>query len=324
MYSTKHTSFIRTLLSNSQADDINDSSREWRIAKIGYSDHYSSCEFCGTAIKKHAIIKNDITEATLIIGLTCLENLRCVQKDLEFPDFKEYVNSQKTLLKSKIKRFYENIDIDTKSWRSWFLSLKNIPNDLREGIAQLRHWGILSDEFVDRFIQYHDDNRLFPREVLIPDDIYNYWEVKLAISIPDYLTINQAREYLEYRAKKEYLEKSTQKLKQVLGSLNNSERCPVCCGCYDSTILKRHLRVMHNYRECPICNEFLSPQTIDTHLIEKHNYQRCPVCDDVIKSNEIGKHLKYCYPICPECGVRVKPENLAKHLKKVHNLSTSV
>ena len=103
MYSTKHTSFIRNLLSNSQADDINDSSREWRITKTDYSEHYSPCEFCGTPIKNHAIIKNNTTGATLIIGLNCLNNLKCIQKGLKPPKFKGNDGKDKTIFDGKIK-----------------------------------------------------------------------------------------------------------------------------------------------------------------------------------------------------------------------------
>ena len=188
--------------------------------------------------------------------LNCLENLRCTQEGLEFPSFKEYVAVERTALKGKIKQLYEDTHVDFKSWKNWFLSLEDIPDDLKEGVAQLRYFGILSDEFVDRFIKYHDDNRQFPREYLIPDDIYHYLKVKLAISIPDYLTINQARGYLE---------------KKML-------RWPVCNELFNN--LKSHrLRrrrkypLKKDYIQCPVCKCLVKSTKLASHWISKHSKQ---------------------------------------------------
>ena len=197
MLSSKRASFFSNLFSNSQADDLNDAAREWKMSRVGHSEHFSPCECCGTAMKKHAMIENEVTGATLIIGLNCLENLRSAQEGLELPSLKEYVAMGRAILKGKIKQFYdEDIHVDFKSWKNWFLILEDIPDGLKEGIAQLRCWGILSNEHIDRFIKYHDNNRLFPREVFISDSIYLHLTKRLSINVPDYLTINQAREYL--------------------------------------------------------------------------------------------------------------------------------
>jgi hypothetical protein len=203
MSSPKRTSFKRTLFNNSEAGELSEAAKEWKITKIGHSEYYSQCECCGTPIKNHAIIENDITEATLIIGLNCLENLRCTQEGLELPSFKGYIRNSQTVLEGKIKQFYEGTPVDIKSWKNWFLHWfwgLDVPDDMKEGIAQLKLWGILSDEFMDRFIEYHDDNRLFPREVLIPVYSIFYWKRLLknliSLNIPAYITINQRNPFL--------------------------------------------------------------------------------------------------------------------------------
>ena len=326
MLSSKRTSFFSNLLSNSQADDLNDAAREWKMSKIGHSEQFSPCECCGTAMKRHAIIENEVTGATLIIGLNCLENLRCTQEWLELPSLKEYVAMGKAILKGKIKQFYEeNTPVVFRNWRNWFLSLEDIPDDLKEGVAQLRYWGILSDEFVGRFIKYHDDNRLFPREVLIPDNIY--YHLKITFAIPDYLTINQAKGYLEYRKVEDRGYKVCPKCLMIcepahfpnhLIQEHNYQICPVCNDVYESTILDKHLRGIHNYRECSICYELCD---VKTHLQEKHDSELCPHCNFVIKSDEFDNHLqqKHNYEMCPLCKQLVK--DFKFHIERKHKLN---
>jgi hypothetical protein len=297
MYSPKRTSFIHTLLSNSQANDINESAKEWRITKIGYSERYAPCECCGTPIKNHAIIENKTTRATLTIGLTCLENLRCTQEGLELPSFKEYINRSKNMLEGKIKQFYEDTLVDIKSWKNWFLSLEDIPDDLKEGFAQLKYWGILSDDLIDKFIEYHDDNRLFPREVLISPSTYFYLTKCLSIDVPDYLTISQAKQYLK---------------------MAGSEKCPQCEQLVE--FIEIHMVEKHDYQKCPECDEIYKPTKIGKHLIEVHKYRRCPICHQPFKEFYINTHLiqQHNWCECPECGISVSCKKLIKHLKEEH------
>lgn len=317
MLSSKRTSFFSNLLSNSQADDLNDAAREWKMSRIGHSEQFSPCECCGTAMKRHAIIENEVTGAILIIGLNCLENLRCTQEGLELPNLKEYVATGKAILRGKIKQFYEeDTPVDFRTWKNWFLSLEDIPDELKEGIAQLRYWGILSDEFVDMFIKYHDGNRLFPREVLIPDDIYHYLSHKLAIPIPDYLTINQAKQYLEYKNKEKCSEcgliVDSSNVNTHLLEQHNYQRCPKCDEVYKNVNV--HLAKVHQVKVCPLCNNLCA--SINKHLKEKHDSRLCQHCNIVIKLNEFEKHLqqKHHYKVCPACNQLVK--NLESHLKK--------
>jgi hypothetical protein len=335
MLSSKRTSFFSNLLSNSQADDLNDAAREWKMSRIGHSEQFSPCECCGTAMKRHAIIENEVTGAILIIGLNCLENLRCTQEGLELPSLKEYVAMGKAILKGKIKQLYEDdTPVVFRNWRNWFLSLEDIPDDLKEGVAQLRYWGILSDEFVGRFIKYHDDNRLFPREVLIPDDIYHYLEVKLAIPIPDYLTINQARKYLEYKNKKEYLEVGVLKLKAELTHIKQKRGklfkkvnnygyriCPKCLMICEPTHFHNHLIREHGCQVCPECNELVAIHNIRIHLSMQHHYKDCPVCHEFCSNmRNINVHLqeKHDSKFCPHCNIVIKLNEFDNHLQQKH------
>ena len=298
MLSSKRTSFFSNLLSNSQSDDLSNAAREWKMNRIGHSEQFSPCECCGTAMKRHAIIENKITGATLIIGLNCLENLKCTQEGMELPSLKEYVATGKAILRGKVKQFYEeeeDIPIDFKSWRNWFLSLENIPDELKEGIAQLRYWGILSDEYIDAFIRYHDDTRLFPGDVLIPDDIHQRLTQSLSISIPDFLTVNQARKYLAYKDKK---------------------ICPECGLIVDSKSMKPHLLKQHNFRQCSECGGVY--KDVNVHLVKGHGYSKCPICNEPFRYIEIHLRSKHKSELCPKCDTPVKLDEFDNHLHEVH------
>lgn len=202
------------------------------------------------------------------------------------------------------------------------MDLDDIPDDLKEGISQLMFFDVLSDEFIDRFIEYHDDNRLFPKRVLISIFDYSYLTEHLSINVPDYLTINQVKE-LTQMVDSEKCTICGHFIKNIeihLVKEHNYQRCPVCDSIFEPNEIKKHLEEVH-YQRCPVCNKMLNPKTIDTHLIQEHSY-KCPVCN---KSYEYSKEIKFHrhlieeHHYCPVCCKLYGVEKIKTHLIEKHN-----
>ena len=193
MIKTKRVSFQRVLLSTSKSRDLDSAANEWKFRDYSESSYEPiPCSFCGQPIKRCVFIENTITGEILPCGRICYRNLLALKAGLSLEDLPSYQGRRKVQIIGKLRAVYSGIPVNFKSWRNWFLaefpSLSDAPPELREGLLELKWFGVLSEEHVDRFIRYHDEHRLFPKEILLPGS----WRFK--DWLPKRITISIMRE----------------------------------------------------------------------------------------------------------------------------------
>jgi hypothetical protein len=197
---TKRRSLERTIVTNSKGHSFRAAGREWCLSALAAPlAKHTSCECCGTAIKRTVRIQNKITKASLIVGTTCYDYLmngfaaNRISRGLI--SRKDFLRQRQEVFREALGNVYRSYfaDIDLGSWRRWFLSIEgeeiSLAKPVRTGIKELRTFGCLvSLRLLTPLVFYHDSHRRFPRQVLLPAD-WQQW----APNAPDVLTMNEGR-----------------------------------------------------------------------------------------------------------------------------------
>jgi hypothetical protein len=155
---------------------------EWEILALPPKlAKYVSCECCGTRIKRTVRIHNGSTNSTLIIGLVCYGHLLSLFEKGHMPTSltsrRAFLRRARIEFERELRQRYVGYypGIDLKSWKVWFVergvATRGVPTDVRLGIKELEEFGVvLSRHVLPALIRYHDQTRLFPRAVLLPED----------------------------------------------------------------------------------------------------------------------------------------------------------
>jgi hypothetical protein len=187
---------INNFYSNSVSNDAREAVKEWSLKGYDETESVQHCELCGTRIKNYFMIFNRVTNATLLIGVFCYRSMLNYFEKNQIKTTLETENQYQDRAKKELNRFldnkYENI-IDPGHWIKWTINkLKEAPPDVQKAIRILKRMGYVDNE-TDRqiLIEFHDNNRKYSRDILIP----NWRNYKLPP--PEYLTISESKFYLK-------------------------------------------------------------------------------------------------------------------------------
>lgn len=198
---SKIDALVGTITGNSHSRTFARAVREWELEELPpVLDQYVSCEACGTAIRKTARVKNRLTGSILVIGLTCydhlLEVIRRGRLSTSLIERSKFRPAPPVGFEGRLSKHYLDYasGVDLHSWKVWFLDAVALdatrPALVARGARELSKSGDIGDsEVLMACLRYHDANRVYPADVLLP----RYWRR----AFPDaasLLTIDQARE----------------------------------------------------------------------------------------------------------------------------------
>ncbi|MGO9269818.1 MAG: hypothetical protein ACLQOO_06120 [Terriglobia bacterium] len=147
-------------------------------------DDAQSCELCGTRFRQGARVQHRNTDATILVGGTCLKTL---QRHRFPPRFK--FREARELTFNTLSRLYGPL-VHPGNWIRWIV--ENAPRRLAQSVADLRSFGaVLHLSELDALIRFHDRRRLFTRNALLGDA--RLLESRLGMKIASHITIDQAK-----------------------------------------------------------------------------------------------------------------------------------
>ena len=207
---------IHNFFSNSVSNNAKEAVNEWILKRYDETELAQYCELCGTRIKRYYLICNQITEATLFIGSVCYRSmLNYFEKNnlkTSLVTDKMFLDKSKDDFNKLLSSKYENI-VEPGHWIKWTVNqLKTAPPDVQKAIRFLKKTGYVDNNH-DRkiLIEYHDNNRKFSRDVLLPN-----WR-KGNIFPPDILTIIESKKYINQYGKNKFhsTERSINKIRTL-------------------------------------------------------------------------------------------------------------
>ncbi len=185
---SKHDLISNNLQALTNTKSFGDAVRGWTVRRtimLG-SGPAQACELCGTRFRNGASIQHAKTDATIVVGGTCLRTILLSH----FPpgcDFK----AQRRDIRRRLEATYEGL-VDPGNWIKWIV--ENAPARLAHQAADLRHFDVLSSpDDLAQLIRYHDGKRQFPCAALLPN--VRSLGIVLRVKIPPYITIDQAKKY---------------------------------------------------------------------------------------------------------------------------------
>ena len=193
----------RTLMSNSRAQSFRGAAAEWHLDGLPPTlARFVSCEACGTPVRKTARIRNMATGTTLVVGLTCYDHIAQLALNLQ-PHTRlvtraQFVKDRRTWFRNAFQAQYvdyiEGVGLHT--WRRWLTESSRlddaVPRAVLVGLAEMElHGDIMSDVAFKACVTYHDEKRIYPSTLLLPNG-WRQWAPKA----PTLLTVAQARSIL--------------------------------------------------------------------------------------------------------------------------------
>jgi hypothetical protein len=159
--SSKSEVMERTILRHSRHKPFRAAAQEWHLLTISPTlDGFASCEACGTPIRKSASIRNDVTGATLVIGLTCYDHflgiLRSAGVRMRLVGRQAFIRFYTQAAEQRVAERYRSYveGVHVRSWRKWLLS--EVPSD-RVAPAEVRRAvdQLLSANSIPRQLSFH-------------------------------------------------------------------------------------------------------------------------------------------------------------------------
>jgi len=183
---SKHDTFKRNIKSMTGARSFKEAIQKWKVhedVNLPREGKMVSCELCGTRFRKGAVIHHSESGSTVTIGGTCLEHVL-----LGRFKSKSEVARQKREMAVELGRRYADV-VDPGAWRTWVIehAVQRYP----EQVVCLRTIGVVTQDQLTELIKFHDANRLYPRDSLLP-----HWEwlpKQVRNNLPKELTIQHAR-----------------------------------------------------------------------------------------------------------------------------------
>ncbi len=183
---SKHEVITHNLTALTGLRSFDKAAKGWDVERIFLlrGRKMQACELCGTRFREGALVHHRNSNATIVVGGTCLITL---QRRRFPPRFNFRLARRVTF--DTLRRLYGPI-VHPGNWIKW--TVENAPKGLAQSVADLRCFGaVLESSELDTLIRFHDRKRLFNSDALLSDVLLV--ESVLREKIPFQITINQAR-----------------------------------------------------------------------------------------------------------------------------------
>jgi len=187
---SKHDTITDNLLALTRSRSFRKAVEGWSVSKLVTlsPQRAQACELCGTRFRTGAVVVHERSKATIVVGGTCLKTLQAHR----FPQRFKFKQARHFTI-ATLTTHYGPL-VDPGNWLLWIRG--NAPRRLVQAAADLAMFGtVLHSDELGQLIKFHDNRRLFPRDVLLADP--RTLEKALGISIPRHLTITKARQLLK-------------------------------------------------------------------------------------------------------------------------------
>jgi len=188
---------LANLINNSHKKTAKSAATEWKLHHYGRSEKFTTCELCGTPIKKFYWIRNTVTRAEFPIGTVCYDALVA---EFEKKRYKTGLESSSQFdirmqqqMRGSFRRIYGTV-YDPRNWNRWFIKLYSIlPKELKRIVIILKDRDYVVNKNDQKLLmEYHDANRRYPRDIILPN-----W-CSFSLTITATLTINEKNELLKH------------------------------------------------------------------------------------------------------------------------------
>lgn len=187
---SKRDKFVENIKKQTGARTLSSAIKGWKFVNgiaLDGSRPMVPCELCGTLFRIGAMIRhtgNGKRRPDIIsVGGTCLNTI-CRGS---FAD-RAAIAVRKRDVTARLRKTYGRLIPDLGDWIHWLV--EKVPERLKPLAAQLQCLGMVpSDRELNSLIKFHDANRTYPVEALLPP----WFRAVRVVAIPNRITIDEAR-----------------------------------------------------------------------------------------------------------------------------------